>query len=67
MRKSTVRILIRTEFGLYSHGVGFLYEKGWLVFLLLLIITAQLFVLSSFREIDIDGFTSNVSVVGLTR
>jgi len=42
-------------------------RKGWLVFLLVLIISAQLVVLSSFRDAEADGFVNGNSVVAIAK
>ena len=42
-------------------------KKAWMIFLLVLIISAQFFVLSSFHEVDAGGFTYNVSVITIAK
>jgi len=42
-------------------------RKGWLVFVLVLIISAQLVVLSSFRDVEADGFANGNSVIAIAK
>jgi hypothetical protein len=42
-------------------------RKGWLIFLLVLVISGQLVVLSSFHDVEIDGFATGNTVIGIAK
>lgn len=42
-------------------------KKGWIIIILLLIMSAQFLVFSSFHEVDTAGYTTNASVITIAK